>query len=484
MTSKNYFNRFLVFLISFLFITCFVAAKDRSGHKIALKKTFIYRLYLKDKQSSPYQLDHPEVFLSPRAIERRARQGIAIDSTDLPVSPSYIKSVRQRGLTVLGKSKWHNTILVSSFSDDIGNVVKPLPFVKKSLRLYVSPDSTLILPRDDIGKLARCDSVSHTAYGDGWNQIKMLNGNKLHDLGFKGRGMLIAILDAGFLNADRIPAMKAINVIATADFAPRRVQNIFAGHYHGTMVLSVMGTNKKGVMVGTAPEASYALIRTEDTETETRAEEDSWTMGTEFADSLGADLINSSLGYTHWDGDSIGPWLRTLNGHSSFVSQTASMLASKGIVLCNAAGNEGYNKWRKINIPGDADHILTIGAVDRDSTIALFSSLGPSQDGRIKPDVCGPGMNVSVIDGTGTLTTNNGTSFASPIVCGLVACLWQALPQLNANQIMKAVRASADRNKWPDSVYGFGIPDFMKAYDLGKSYNTKEWTFEKNNSGN
>ena len=312
----------------------------------------------------------------------------------------------------------------------------------------------------------------------------MLNGNKLHDLGFKGRGMLIAILDAGFLNADRIPAMKAINVIATADFAPRRVQNIFAGHYHGTMVLSVMGTNKKGVMVGTAPEASYALIRTEDTETETRAEEDSWTMGTEFADSLGADLINSSLGYTHWDGDSIGPWLRTLNGHSSFVSQTASMLASKGIVLCNAAGNEGYNKWRKINIPGDADHILTIGAVDKDSTIALFSSLGPSQDGRIKPDVCGPGMNVSVIDGTGTMTTNNGTSFASPIVCGLVACLWQALPQLNANQIMKAVRASADRNKWPDSVYGFGIPDFMKAYDLGKSYNTKEWTFEKNNSGN
>lgn len=155
----------------------------------------------------------------------------------------------------------------------------------------------------------------------------------------------------GFHNADRIPALKAISVVATADFAPRRTQSIYAEHYHGAMVLSVMGANQRGKLIGTAPEADYALIRTEDTNTETRAEEDSWTMGAEYADSIGADLINSSLGYIHWDGDSIGPDYRDLNGRTTFVSQTASMLASKGIVLCNAAGNEGSTQWHKISVP-------------------------------------------------------------------------------------------------------------------------------------
>ena len=197
-------------------------------------------------------------------------------------------------------------------------------------------------------------------------------------------------------------------------------------------------------------------------------------MGAEYADSIGADLINSSLGYTHWDGDSIGPRYRDLNGRTSFVSQSASMLASKGIVLCNAAGNEGSNQWHKIGVPADANDILTIGAVDNDSTIALFSSLGPTQDGRVKPDVCGPGANVSVIDGAGTLTTNNGTSFASPIICGLTACLWQALPGLTAKQVIEIVRASADRCQWPDNVYGYGIPNFMKAYEMGKSYDLQK----------
>lgn len=464
--NNQYFHYFrLVSLLLIASVPALLSAKSKTWHEVALKKTYIYRLYLNDKNGSPYRLNHPEAFLSTRSLERRKRQGIAIDSTDLPVSPTYLKSIRERGLNILGTSKWHNTVLVASNKDNMGTAVRGLPFVKRCLRLYVSPDSMLVTPRLDIGKLMPNDSTSHTVYGDGWEQIRLTNGNKLHELGYKGKGMLIAVLDAGFQNADRIPAMKAINVVATADFAPRRTRSIYEEHYHGTMVLSVMGTNKKGVMVGTAPEADYALIRTEDTDTETRAEEDSWTMGAEFADSIGADLINSSLGYTHWDGDSIGPWLRSLNGCSSFISQSASMLASKGIILCNAAGNEGYNKWHKINIPADADNILTIGAIDRDSTIALFSSLGPSQDGRVKPDICGPGVNISVIDGSGTLTTNNGTSFASPIICGLVACLWQALPTLNAYQIINIIRASADRNKWPDSVYGYGIPDFMKAYN-------------------
>ncbi len=465
--------RTVFFLSLFFSFACSLSAKDKAFHQVALKKSFIYRLYLKDKNHSPFSLSRPDAFLSQRAIDRRRQQGISVDSTDLPVSPAYLESVRSAGLTVMGTSRWHNTIVVASPTDNVSEVTQKLPFVSRCLKLYVSPDSMLFIPRSDVGHLMLKDTVSHSTYGAGWKQIKPVNGHKLHELGFKGKGKLIAILDAGFHNADRIPALKAISVVATADFAPRRTQSIYAEHYHGAMVLSVMGANLRGKLIGTAPEADYALIRTEDTNTETRAEEDSWTMGAEYADSIGADLINSSLGYIHWDGDSIGPDYRDLNGRTTFVSQTASMLASKGIVLCNAAGNEGSTQWHKISVPADADDILTVGAVDADSTIALFSSLGPSQDRRVKPDVCGPGVGVTVIDGAGTLTTNNGTSFASPIICGLVACLWQALPGLNARQILHIVRSSADRYQWPDNVFGYGIPDFMKAYNIGKTFNPK-----------
>ncbi len=443
-----------------------VCAKSYTWKTIPLKKTYIFRLYLKDKHHSPYSIDHPELYLSERAINRRKRQGIAIDSTDLPVSPIYINGIKAKGLTVMGTSRWHNTITVASSTDNVAKTVEGIPFVKSCLRLYKSPDSLVVFPRNQVGKLAPIDSTA-SEYGDGFKQINMLKGTALHAAGYKGKGMLIAILDAGFHNADKINALKT-NIKVTADFAPRRTSSIFAEHYHGTMVLSVMAANKRKVFIGTAPEADYALIRSEEIDTETRAEEDSWTTAVEFADSIGADLINSSLGYSHWDGDSIGPSLRDLNGHTAYISQTASMLASKGIVLCNSAGNEGSSSWHKINVPADADDILTVGAIDFNKQSAVFSSLGPSQDGRVKPDVCGPGKNVYVIDGAGMMTTNSGTSFASPIICGMTACLWQALPELNAKQIISLVRQSADRSQWPDNVYGYGVPDYTKALSIGK----------------
>lgn len=368
----------------------------------------------------------------------------------------------------MGTSRWHNTITVASPTDDVAKTVQGIQCVKGCLRLYKSPDSLVVYPREKVGKLSPIDSTSTSEYGDGSKQFNLLNGTGLHAAGFKGKGMLIAIIDAGFRNADKISALKN-NIKSTADFAPRRTNSIFAEHYHGTMVLSVMAANKPNVLIGTAPEADYALIRSEDIETETRAEEDSWTTAAEFADSIGADLINSSLGYSHWDGDSIGPRLRDLNGHTAYISQTASMLASKGIILCNSAGNEGNSPWHKINVPADAENILTIGAIDFNMESTTFSSLGPSQDGRVKPDVCGPGKSVYVIDGSGMMTTNSGTSFASPIICGMTACLWQALPELNAKQIINLVRQSADRFQWPDNVYGYGVPDYTKALSIGKN---------------
>lgn len=445
-----------LFLIFVLFSVTGIYAKS------SIAKVYQYRIYLKDKKHNGYSLEKPKEFLSEKSLERRQRQGLKLDSTDLPVSHYYIKKLQEQGLRIMGTSRWHNTVWVESSKDDVANRVGELEFVKRVVRLYVSPDSIDEAKRDTVAKTMTPDSLAKGKYGDGFYQINMLGGIPLHEAGFTGKGMTIAILDAGFHNADRIPAFRNIHIKATADFGPRRTKNIFKEHYHGTMVLSTMAMNHPDTMIGTAPDADFVLIRTEDIPTETRAEEDSWTMGAEYADSIGADLINSSLGYYHWDGDTAEIQLRDLDGKTSFVSQSASMLADKGIILCNSAGNEGMGPWHKISVPADADNILTVGAVNKDSTIAMFSSLGPSQDGRVKPDVCSLGSPAYVVNGKGELAQNYGTSFSSPILCGMVACFWQAHPSLTAKQVIQKIREIGDRNQWPDSVYGYGIPNFSK----------------------
>lgn len=438
-------------------------ARTHKANSSATEMVFLYRLYLHDKQGVPYTLDRPDRFLSPRALARRRRQGIAIDSTDLPVSPAYVSQLRRLGLVVRGSSRWHNTVMVASATDDVARRVKSLAFVDSCLLLYHSPDKAEQQERPLVVESIVPDSTAVGWYGNGYEQIMQLGGLALHEAGFRGKGMRIAVLDAGFKNVDRISAFRNVRIVATKDFAPRPTKDIFEEHYHGTMVLSTMAMNHPDTIIGTAPDAEYVLIRTEDIPTETRAEEDSWTMGIEYADSIGVEVINSSLGYHKWDNDPVSVRLRDLNGRTAFISQTAAMIASKGMVLCNSAGNEGTSSWHKLNVPADADDILTVGAVDKDGEIAPFSSLGPSQDGRVKPDVCCRGQQAAVINGSGLLTTANGTSFASPIMCGMVACLWQAHPELTAKQLIDLVRRSGDRWLWPDNVYGYGIPDFSKA---------------------
>ncbi len=425
-------------------------------------KQYQYRIHLCDKKGTSFSLDRPEQFLSEKSIQRRKRQGIRVDSTDLPVSQVYLSQLRQLGLRVMGTSRWHNTATVSSPTDDVAQRVSRLAFVTGVTRLYVSPDSLTVPTRKTVERQMAPDSTARGKYGNGAGQINMLRGTRLHDAGFRGKGMTIAILDAGYHNADRIPAFSNIRIIATKDFAPQRTNDIFAEHYHGTMVLSTMAMNRPDTMVGTAPDADYVLIRTEDIPTETRAEEDSWTMGVEYADSIGADVINSSLGYHFWDGDTTAFRLRDLDGKATLISRTASMLASKGMVLCSSAGNEGSSSWHKISVPADADDIITVGAVTPSGSSATFSSVGPSQDGRVKPDVCAMGSPATVVDGQGRLTINSGTSFSSPIICGMVACLWQAHPELTAKQLISLVRRLGDRHDSPDNVYGYGIPDFGK----------------------
>lgn len=459
------------------------ARGDEPKVKYRGERGYMYRFILNDKQGTPFSIDKPREFLSRKAVERRKRQGLRADSTDLPVSPKYIEMFRIDDVQVVATSRWHNSIL--TYTTDTSRIaeLRALPCVKECVRVWQSPDSV----SKELGgtrfnaTFNSWDTIKTTRYGATDEQTRMLNGHKLHAAGYNGRGMTIAVLDGGFLNADRIPAFSGINVKGARDFVygdqrskpssrkaeEKRNAGLFRGTDHGTKVLSAMAMNAPSVYIGTAPGAAYWLLRCEDSETEQPVEEDYWTMAAEFADSAGVDIINSSLGYNEFDNHAGDHKYHEMDGHTAFISQSASMLAGKGIVLVCSAGNSGMGPWKKIVFPADADDVLTVGAITPQQTNAPFCGVGPTQDGRIKPDVMAPGSPASVISGRGTVVQDMGTSFATPIVCGLVACLWQSRPELTAREIIELVRGCGDNREHPDNVFGYGIPDFGLAMEKG-----------------
>ena len=431
-------------------------------------KCYIFRYTLTDKGPTSYSLDVPQHFLSQKSLERRQRQGLAIDSTDLPVSKHYVKLFTTRQTQVVGTSRWQQTIVVRS-SDSLALArLAQLPIVREARCVFVAPDS---IDRDDNirwtlhREFNRWDSVKNDPYGMARPQIEMLQGQRLHEQGYRGKGITIAILDGGFQNYNQIPALQKARIAGTRDFVV--TPSGFQAIDHGTKVFSALAAQAPEVIIGTAPDAIYWLMRCEDPQTEQPVEEDYWTMAAEAADSAGADIISSSLGYHAYDADHDSYRLQDLDGQTAFISRTASMLASKGIILCNSAGNSGMGQWKKIGVPADARDILTVGAVDRSSRLASFSSIGPSQDGRTKPDVVALGAPTALISGRGTLIHDMGTSFSTPIISGLVACLWQALPDRTALEIMDMVRQSANHYSSPTNILGYGVPDFWKAYTEG-----------------
>ena len=296
----------------------------------------------------------------------------------------------------------------------------------------------------------------------------MLGGHRLHSTGCRGKGMTIAVIDGGFQNCDQIPAILHANILGIHDFVYPASQRFYRETDHGTKVLSAMAVNEPQVFVGTAPEARYWLLRCEDQQTEQPVEEDYWTMAAEFADSAGVDIINSSLGYSEYDGHRGSYHQHDLDGRTALISRTASMLAGKGIVLVNSAGNLGMGPWKKITVPADANDILTVGALSTDKKNASFCGVGPTQDGRVKPDVMALGSPACLISGRGSIVRDMGTSFSTPIVTGLVACLWQALPGKSALDIINLVRKTASQHQQPDNIYGYGIPNFWRAYMIVK----------------
>ena len=421
--------------------------------------TLKYRISLKDKAATDYSLQKPEMYLSKKSIERRKRQGLEIDSTDLPVCKKYVDAIRKKGVHVLVTGKWDNFVTVSCNDSMLIAEIAGLPFVRSTERVWRGVAKRASERDSLINKPLRTDSL----YGPAITQIKMSHADRLHEAGFKGQGMTIAVIDAGFHNVDKIEAMKNINILGTRDFVNPEA-DIYAESSHGMSVLSCMAMNQPNVMIGTAPEASYWLLRSEDEYSENLVEQDYWAAAIEFADSVGVDLVNTSLGYYSFDDPAKNYRYRDLNGHYALMSREAAKAADKGIVVVCSAGNSGSGSWKKITPPGDAENVITVGAVNKYGVLAPFSSVGNTADGRVKPDVVAVGLGSDVMGTDGNLRHANGTSFSSPIMCGMVACLWQACPELTAKEIIELVRRSGDRAGFTDNIYGYGIPDLWKAY--------------------
>lgn len=434
-------------------------------------RCMMYRLYLRDKdlQHTPFSVNRPEQFLSARSIERRKRQGLPVDVTDLPIAPAYLDSVSRTGIEIVGQSKWNNTLLVKIHKEKELNKLNSLSFITKKLKVFSSPDSITERKRSSFRKELNSWESVPIHYGAAAEQLKSLGGQRIHERGFYGNGMMIAVFDGGFMNVDRIPALHGVKLAGLKDFVVPKSNNIFEEMEHGTMVLSTMAANAPNLYVGVAPEAQYVLVRCEDERTESLAEEDYWASAAEYADSLGVDVINSSLGYHDFDDVKTNHLYWEQDGETALISHTASMCADKGIICVNSAGNDGMGVWKKINFPADAKDILTVGSINEQGKNAAFSAVGPTADGRIKPDVMAYGSPTSVITGRGSIINDNGTSFSSPLIAGMTACLWQALPHKTAKQIIKLVKMAGNNQQHPDNIYGYGVPDFWKAYQTGKA---------------
>ena len=429
-----------------------------------------YLIEFTDKINSPYSIDNPSEFLSERAIERRKRHNIPINSLDFPVNPDYIQALNSFTLDIIHTSKWLNVALVLA-DETIMERIERLRFVKSVTYVGKNSGARLILRRS--GK-ARDESPAgektEDEYGFSDFQNTSINVTSLHDQTYRGKGILIAVLDGGFSNADIMPFFDKVRSEKRFHEHKDFVEGddyVYETSSHGSQVLSVMAADIPNVLVGSAPDASYLCLKTEDNSGEYRAEECNWVAALEYADSLGADIINSSLGYTTFSDPSMNYSYENLDGKTSIATQAAEIAFSKGMIVVNSVGNEGNTPWKYLDIPADGKSVLAVGATDEAGYKTKFSSYGPTPDGRIKPDVSALGKNIAVASIYGTkVKTTKGTSFSSPLVAGAIACLWQAVPNRTNAEIIEAIKLSADRAARPNNELGYGIPDFGAALDL------------------
>ncbi len=435
---------------------------------------YYFFIQFTDKNNSPYSLSEPEQYLSERALQRRSIFGIAPDSTDLPVNPAYIQQIQLQGVNLHSTSKWLNGITVLTADSTLIHPLRQLKFVKQVQYTGLRTTINLQSPYKT--------SVEYDAedYGASLAQINQLKGTKLHQRGADGRGVLIAVLDAGFKNVDTNPGFDSLRVnnrLAGSVSVVDPSIDVFREDQHGALVLSAMVGNIPGKYLGTAPAASYYLVQTEYAPTEYLVETDFWVRGAELADSIGADIINSSLGYTEFDDPAMNFSYADMNGRVARSSIAAEMAAQKGIIVCNSAGNSGNLSWRYLSSPADARSILSVGSVDIAGNTSSFSSYGPASDGRIKPEVAATGTRTALLSTSGTVIYSNGTSFSSPLVAGMAACYLQLTKEQNkessVHQLIENILKTAHLSTSPDPQLGYGIPDFSKLPELISGTTTK-----------
>ena len=437
--------------------------------------TNIYWVQFTDKEGSPYSIDNPEAYLSPRALQRRANLNITIDEYDLPVNPQYLQAVADCGAEIINPSKWLNGVSVHVTDPSVIEAINALDCVMtvrncpNDLKAQEQKERWLANEM----KPAASTRSSKGFYGGAEDQVKQLNVDVLHDMGFDGTGVIIAVLDGGFEGAENTSCFDNMReegrLLGTRDFVYGS-NSVYTQSTHGTSCLSTMGAYDPNNMVGTAYKASYYLIHTEDGDSENIIEEYNWVSGAEYADSLGVDVCSTSLGYITFDMSQWNHPFEHYDGKTAPMSIGAEIAASRGMICMNAAGNEGDGTCT-LGIPADAEHIVTVGAVNASGVRADFSSVGPTYDGRIKPDVMAMGEGTYVASGYGSwwpYYNGNGTSFATPVLAGAVACLRQARPYSSVQEICDAIRACGNRAENPDSKYGYGIPDFSQALELLK----------------
>ncbi len=433
-------------------------------------------IQLKDKNNNTYSLSNPSQFLSPRAIQRRTKYNIPYDSTDLPITQSYLISIALvNNVNVLSVSKWLNRVLIQTTDPSAIATIQSFSFVSSVSNVAPRAISGNGWEKfkEEIQPLfpQKNQKVEGNVfnYGNNYNQVHIHEGEFLHNKGFNGETMQIAVLDAGFYQYNTVTAFDSIRlnnqILGQRDFV-NFDGSVTEDDTHGMYCLSTMAANWPGRMVGTATKAKYWLVRTENAPTEYPVEEFNWVVGAEFADSTGSDLISSSLGYNTFDATIFNHTYSEFYKNIATVTRGAALAAKKGIIVMNSAGNEGNSPWKYIGFPADADSVCAVGATNSQGVIASFSSRG--YPGKIKPNIVSVGANAVIAGLNNQPSSGNGTSFSNPNIAGLVTCLWQAFPLVNNMKILDAVYKSAHRYSTPDSAYGYGIPNFKTAYRLLK----------------
>ena len=430
-------------------------------------------IYFTDKPNVQTSITNPITILTQKAIDRKNAHGVSIDARDVPVNETYISQLKNAtGITVKAKSKWFNAVHVRGSVTDINNLKTTFSFVDKIVFADRNLNVTKTVKQKQASKLQT--ALTTFNYGNATNQIQMIKGDQLHVSNYIGTGITVAVLDAGFPNVNMMASFQRLrnagNLKGSYDFVQRDT-DVYTNttSHHGTLVLSTMAGYVENQFVGTAPDASYYLFITEDAPTENPVEESYWVEAAERADSLGVDVINTSLGYTTYDNTNYSYTTSDMDGNTAFITKGANIAFEKGMLLINSAGNEGNSSWGIVSAPADAAGVLTIGAVNSLGNYASFSSRGSNTQSTQKPDVVAQGQASAVINENDVIYTANGTSFSSPIMAGGIVCLWQALPNKTNAEIMQLVRESASQYNTPDYFLGYGIPNLQTALNLALS---------------